>query len=107
MADNPFSIRVDVIQRNMADGGTYFGKDYGYDCLHYRNLRLESGRIYGLISEYGQGCMYLSYLLGGKVDTKELSISVNEKETSRRELEKLSWNLETSREHYRNEVVIK
>lgn len=105
--DNSFNIRIDVIQRNMAGGVTYLGKDYGYDCLHYCNLRLESGRIYGLISEYGQGCMYLSYLLGGKVDTKELSISVNEKETSRRELEKLSWNLEPSREHYRNAVVIK
>lgn len=106
-ADNSFNIRIDVIQRNMAEGGTYFGKDYGYDCLHYRNLRLESGRIYGLISEYGQGCMYLSYLLGGRVDTKELSISVNEKKASRRELEKLSWNLEPSREWYRNAVVIK
>lgn len=106
-ADNSFNIWIDVIQRNMAEGGTYFGKDYGYDCLHYRNLRLESGRIYGLISEYGQGCMYLSYLLGGRVDTKELSISVNEKKASRRDLEKLSWNLEPSREWYRNAVVIK
>ena len=107
MADNPFSIRVDVIHKNMAAGVTYLGKDYGYDCLHYRNLQLKSGKIYGLISEYGQGCMYLSYLLGGRVDTKELSISVNKKKASRRELEKHSWNLEPSREWYRNAVVIK
>lgn len=106
-ADNSFDIRIDVIQRNMADGGSYFGKDYGYDCLHYRNLRLESGKIYGLISEYGQGCMYLSYLLGGRVDTDELKVFVNEKEVGRQELAKLSWNLEPSRERYRTAVVIK
>lgn len=61
-----FSIKVEITQRNMAAGGAYLGKDYGCVCLYYRNLRLESGRIYGLISEYGQGCMYLSWLLGGK-----------------------------------------
>lgn len=106
-ADNSFNIRIDVIQRNMLAGGTYLGKDYGHDCLFYRNLQLESGRIYGLISEYGQGCMYLSYLLGGRVDTDELKVFVNEKEASRQELEMLSWNLEPSRERYRNAVVIK
>lgn len=66
-AEENFSIKVEITQRNMAAGGAYLGKDYGCDCLYYRNLRLESGRIYdGLISKYGQGCMYLSWLLGGK-----------------------------------------
>ncbi len=106
-ADNSFTIKVDVTQRNMADGGTYLGEDYGYDCLYYRNLQLEGGRIYGLISEYGQGCMYLSYLLGGKVDFDGLRILVDEKEVGMRDLAKLSWNLEPSRERYRNAVVIK
>lgn len=106
-ADNLFSIRVDITQRSLADGGAYLGKDYGYDCLCYRNLQLEGGKIYGLISEYGQGCMYLSYLLGGKVDFDGLRVLVDEREVSRQELEKLGWNLEPSRERYRNAVVIK
>lgn len=102
-----FSIKVEITQRNMAAGGAYLGKDYGCDCLYYRNLRLESGRIYGLISEYGQGCMYLSWLLGGKAATDELLISLNDQKMSRRDLQKISWNLEPSRERYRNAVVIK
>ncbi len=106
-ADDSFSIKVAVTQGNMAGGLAYFGKDCVCDCLRYRNLRLESGKIYGLISEYGQGCMYLSYLLGGRVTTDELSISVDEKEVSMPDLAKLSWNLESSKERYRNAVVIK
>lgn len=105
MPNDSFCIKVDVVQSNMAEGGAYLGKDYGYDCLWYRNLQLESGRIYGLVSEYGQGCMYLSYLLGGRVDTDELKVYVDEKEVSRRDLDKLSWNLEPSGERYRNAVV--
>lgn len=102
-----FSIKVEITQRNMAAGGADLGKDYDCDCLYYRNLRLESGRIYGLISEYGQGCMYLSWLLGGKTDTDELRISWNDKKMCRKDLEKISWNLEPSGEKYRNAVVIK
>lgn len=105
--DGSFSIKVVVTQGNMAGGVAYLGKEYGYDCLFYRNLRLESGRIYGLISEYGQGCMYLSYLLGGKVATDELNIYVDEKKMSMQDLAKLSWNLEPSKEKYRSAVVIK
>lgn len=102
-----FSIKVETAQRNMAEGVAWLGKRYGSDYLYYRNLRLESGRIYGLISEYGQGCMYLSYLLGGKAATDELSVSLNDKKMSRRDLEKISWNLEPLGERYRNAVVIK
>lgn len=91
----------------MAEGVADLGKDYGCDCLYYRNLRLESGRIYGLISEYGQGCMYLSWLLGGKTDTDKLRIFWNDKKMCRKDLEKISWNLEPSGERYRNAVVIK
>lgn len=42
--------------------------------------------------------MYLSYLLGGRVDTDELKVFVNEKEASSQDLEKLSWNLEAAGE---------
>lgn len=101
-ADDSFTIKVAVTQGNMAAGVTSFG-----DILHYRNLQLEGGRIYGLISEYGQGCMYLSYLLGGRVTTDELSVYMDEKEVSMQDLAKLSWNLEPSKERYRNAVVIK
>lgn len=33
------------------------------ECWRYEDVSFESGKIYGLISEYEQGCMYLSYLL--------------------------------------------
>lgn len=36
------------------------------DNWRYEDLSFESGKIYGLISEYGRGCMYVSYLLGGQ-----------------------------------------
>jgi hypothetical protein len=46
----------------------------GYSCFnngmsdywYYSDIVLETGKSYALISEYQQGCMYLSYLLGGQ-----------------------------------------
>ena len=37
------------------------------DTWYYSDLSFESGKIYGLVSEYGQGCEFLSYFLGGRV----------------------------------------
>ena len=47
-----FSIKVEITQRNMAEGVADLGKDYGCDCLYYRNLRLESGRQVSLLAKY-------------------------------------------------------
>jgi len=51
--------------------------------------------------------MYLSYLLGGKVDFGDLRLFCNGHELSRNMLEQVSWNLEPSNEEYRKAVVKK
>lgn len=107
MINSPFRITIDATHADLAGRGAFFGKKYGFDWWDYRNLQLESGRIYGIISEYEQGCMYLSYLLGGRVDFDGLRIFVDEKEVRRQDLERLSWNLEPSGERCRNAVVRK
>ena len=48
-----------------------------YDTWYLKDVELMSGKIYGLVSEYGQGCMYLSYLLGGKIDFGDLQIFID------------------------------
>lgn len=58
-------------------GGHQFD-DLIYDCFKYIDLSLSSGKIYGIISEYGQGGTYLSYLLGSKIEFDDLCISLNE-----------------------------
>ena len=77
------------------------------DTWYYKDLELASGKIYGLISEYGQGCMYLSYLLGGKIDFGELEICIDGVNVSREYLNSISWNLEPSKEKYKNRTVKK
>ena len=70
------------------------------DTWYYSNQTFESGKIYALISEYGQGCMYLSYLLGGKVDFENVRIYLNEEEIHQADLQKISHNLEPLEEPY-------
>ena len=41
------------------------------DYWYYSDQLFETGKSYGLISEYMQGCMYLSYLLGGKIKPED------------------------------------
>lgn len=78
-----------------------------YDTWYYKDLELISGKIYGLISEYGQGCMYLSYLLGGNIDFGPLQVLVGDNLVSEGDLRKLSWNLEPSYGKYKNKKVRK
>ena len=67
--NNSYCIRIDPSQcTSLVTGGAVVGKDKFYDIWRYESLQFESGNIYALVGEYGQGCMYLSYLLGGKVD---------------------------------------
>lgn len=51
--------------------------------------------------------MYLSYLLGGKVDFGDLQIYYNDKKIEKEYLSLISWNLEPSHEKYRNKAVKK
>ena len=84
----------------MIAGTAFLGKDKFEDTWWYRSLEFESGKIYALISEYGQGCRYLSYLLGGRVDFEDLKVYLNENEVLPKDLSLISWNLEASGEKY-------
>ena len=78
-----------------------------YDTWYLKDVELMSGKIYGLVSEYGQGCMYLSYLLGGKIDFGDLQIFIDGIDVSKEDLKSISWNLEPSKEKYKNKTVRK
>lgn len=106
--DNSFCINIDSSRcTSLLVGGAFVGKEKFYDTWRYTSLQFESGNIYALVGEYGQGCMYLSYLLGGKVDFGDLKIYINGSEIRKPNLELISWNLEPSEGGYGNRVVKK
>lgn len=70
------------------------------DSWYYRDQVFESGKIYGIVSECGQGCAYLSYLLGGRVDLHEVKVYCNGSLIQRNDLKEVSWNLEPLCETY-------
>lgn len=108
MFDKSFEIRIDASEcTSLIERGALLGKGREYDSWRFRDISFESGKIYGLIGEHGQGPMYLSYLLGGKVDFGELRLFCNGHELSQSILEQASWNLEPSNEKYRNAFVRK
>ena len=105
---NPFCVSIDSSQcTSLVEGGAFVGREKFFDIWRYESLQFESGNIYALVGEYGQGCMYLSYLLGGKVDFGDLRIYLNECEVRKQDLQLISWNLEPSEENYGNAVVKK
>lgn len=74
---NSFFINIDSSRcTSLLEGGAFVGREKLYDIWRYDSLKFESGNIYALVGEYGQGCMYLSYLLGGKVDFGDLKIYI-------------------------------
>lgn len=77
------------------------------DTWYYSDQTFESGKIYGLVSEYGQGGMYLSYLLGGKVDFGNVKIYCNDCLLYQDDLNAVSWNLEPNNESYGKKLVKK
>ena len=108
MFDKSFEIRIDASKcTSLVGGGAFLDGKKEYDFWRFRDIKLESGKIYGLVGEYGQGPMYMSYLIGGKVDFGDLRLFCNEQELSRNMLEQTSWNLEPSHEKYKNAVVKK
>ena len=108
MFDNHFEIKIDASKcTSLVEGGAFLDGKKVYDSWRFKDIKLESGKIYGLVGEYGQGSMYLSYLVGGKVDFGDLRLFCNGQELSRSMLEQTSWNLEPSNEKYRNAVVKK
>ena len=102
-----FEVKIDSSKCvSLIEGGAWLDKTI-YDSWRYADLTFESGKIYGIISEYMQGCMYLSYLLGGRVDFGNLQIYFNKKKIEKEDLSLISWNLEPSHEKYRNKEVKK
>jgi len=88
----------------------------GYSCFnngmsdywYYSDIVLETGKSYALISEYQQGCMYLSYLLGGQIEFKDgLEIFLDETRITQNTLKNISWNLEPYYENYKDLIVRK
>lgn len=108
MFEESFEIKIDTSKcTSMVTGGAFFDGGKVYDSWYFKDIKLESGKIYGIIGEYGQGAMYLSYLLGGKVDFGNLKLFCNDYELTRKRLEEISWNLEPSNEKYKNDIVRK
>ena len=106
--NDPFTIRIDASQcTSLLAGGEYLGKQKFFDIWKYDNLQFESGKIYALVGEHGEGCMYLSYLLGGKIDFDKLRIYINEDEIKKSDLQLIGWNLEPGEEPYGNKIIKK
>ena len=78
------------------------------DYWYYSDQFFETGKSYGLISEYMQGCMYLSYLLGGKIKPEDnLVIYIDDQKSDVDKLNDFGWNIEPYYEKYKNLVVKK
>lgn len=105
---NSFFINIDSSRcTSLIAGAAVIGKNSFCDSWLYDSLKFESGNIYALVGEHGQGCMYLSYLLGGKIDFGDLKIYINGNKIRRPDLELISWNLEPNEERYSNKFVKK
>lgn len=108
MFTNPFVITIDASKcTSLVEGGTFLNGKKVYDTWRFQDVTLKSGKIYGVIGEYGQGPMYLSYLIGGQVDFGNLRLFCNDYELSKNMLTQISWNLEPSNEKYKNAIVKK
>lgn len=77
------------------------------DTWYYSNQIFESGKIYGLVSEYGQGCEFLSFLLGGRVKDENVKILCNDTLIYQNDLNDVAWNLEPYCEPYGKRYVKK
>ena len=99
-----FSIRIDVSDCKSIIAGYDANLN---DTWHYSDQTFESGKIYGLVSEHGQGCEYLSYLLGGRVKFDNVKVYCNDNLISQDDLNEVSFNLEPSSEPYGKKQVKK
>ncbi len=101
-------IRTDASKcRSILQGYSHFNNGME-DFWYYSDVAFETGRSYALISEYQQGCMYLSYLLGGQIGFKDgLEIYLDDTGITQETLKGISWNLEPYYESYKNLIVRK
>lgn len=92
---NDFTLRVDT----SACVSMITGYDHTMnDTWYYSDQAFESGKIYGLVSERGQGCQYLSYLLGGRLPFEQVRVFCNGASVTQHELRQVSLCLEPSEE---------
>ena len=92
----PFTIQTDTSACRVLTGYDARLRDTWY----YQNVTLQSGHIYGIVSEYGQGCAYFAYLLGGRIPPGDVQILRDQVPVSQRELSAVAWNLEPYGEPY-------
>lgn len=52
-------IKIDSSKCAGTIAGSAFLDKTIFDIWYYKDIELQSGKIYGLVSEYGQGCIYL------------------------------------------------
>lgn len=101
-------IKIDASSCKNVLAGTEKFNNGMLDYWYYQSLSFESGKVYGLISEYQQGCMYVSYLLGGNIEFEDgLAVFIDDKKIEEKDLKKISWNLEPLYESYKNKKVEK
>jgi hypothetical protein len=77
------------------------------DTWYYSSQSLENGKIYGIVSEYGQGCQYLSYLLGGRIRFESVRVLCNDTPITQNDLYNVAWNLEPLSDNYGKKIVRK
>lgn len=101
------NIKIDASKvTGVITGSEKFSKGF-YDTWYYKDIEFVSGKIYGIVSEFQQGCMYLSYLLGGKLELGDLQVYIDGRKVYKDDLKRISWNLEPLEEKYKNKRVRK
>lgn len=94
---NDFTLRVDT----SACVSMITGYDPAMnDAWYYSDQTFESGKIYGLVSERGQGCQFLSYLLGGRLPFEQVRMFCNGAPVAQQDLRQVSLCLEPSEDGY-------
>ena len=67
MFDNYFEIKIDASKcTSLVEGGAFLDGKKAYDSWRFKDIMLESGKIYGVVGEYGQGPMYFVLFSWGK-----------------------------------------
>lgn len=104
-SDN-FKIKIDTSGCNIrTSASSCIGRNKLRDVWYHADLEFSSGKIYALVSEYGQGCVYLAYLLGGMVDFGTLRIYKDQKQITKQDLSEISWNLEPNETKFKNQII--
>lgn len=80
------------------------------DTFLKQDIMLESGKAYGLVSEYGLGCEFVSFLIGGKLSRDsylEQPVLWNGTQIAQAQLAHLAWEIEPCKTRYEKWTVKK